>query len=126
MILATFMPEPVTRARQGDDYERERINGQFSSTNYNILYNLAESLSERRSPRRGGLGQVKGQVNAEEIWTFIWYNAKYQVRFRSKNNRLGIISLTTNLSFGVRVGMTMRPLLPSNAVHPKVMEQTKK
>src|SRR5687767_7123426 len=31
---------PVTRARKGNDYGRERINGKFR-TNYNILYNLA-------------------------------------------------------------------------------------
>ena len=31
---------PVTRARKGNDYERERISGRFR-TNYNILYNLA-------------------------------------------------------------------------------------
>lgn len=63
----------ITRSREGDDYERERIDGKFRS-NYNILFNLAS---------RYGNGEIQGvadwlrskcQANAEEYWTFIWYN----------------------------------------------------
>ncbi|MBS1797116.1 MAG: DUF4962 domain-containing protein [Acidobacteria bacterium] len=64
---------PTTRARAGDDYERERIDGHFR-TNYNILYNLA---SRYRSGEAQGVAdwlKSKGQVNAEEFWTFIWYD----------------------------------------------------
>lgn len=64
---------PVTRARKGDDYARERVNGKFR-TNYNILYNLATRYN---NPEASGVAdwlRSNGQVNAEEIWTFIWYN----------------------------------------------------
>ncbi len=66
---------PITRARKGNDYERERINGKFR-TNYNILYNLATRYG---SPEAQGVAdwlKSKGQVNAEEVWSFIWYNPK--------------------------------------------------
>lgn len=64
---------PVTRARKGDDYERERINGKFR-TNYNILYNLANRYSNGEAQGVADWLKEKGQVNAEEFWTFIWYN----------------------------------------------------
>lgn len=64
---------PTTRARKGNDYERERINGKFR-TNYNILYNLATRYSSGESQGVADWLKSKGQVNAEEFWTFIWYN----------------------------------------------------
>lgn len=66
---------PFTRARQGDDYKRERINGKFR-TNYNILYNLANQYGNGEAQGVANWVKSKGQVNAEEIWTFIWYNDK--------------------------------------------------
>lgn len=66
---------PFTRARKGDDYNRERINGKFR-TNYNILYNLASRYSSGEAQGAANWLRSKGQVNAEEIWTFIWYNSK--------------------------------------------------
>ncbi|MDI1240489.1 MAG: DUF4962 domain-containing protein [bacterium] len=66
---------PITRARKGNDYARERIDGRFR-TNYNLLYNLA---SRYRSGEAQGVAdwvKSKGQVNAEEMWSFIWYNPK--------------------------------------------------
>lgn len=66
---------PVTRARQGDDYTRERINGKFR-TNYNILYNLANRYNSGEAQGVAEWVKSKGQVNAEEFWTFIWYNPK--------------------------------------------------
>jgi hypothetical protein len=63
----------ITRARKGDDYERERINGKFR-TNYNILYNLAARYSNPEAQGVADWLKSKGQVNAEEFWTFIWYN----------------------------------------------------
>ncbi len=63
----------ITRARQGDDYERERINGKFR-TNYNILYNLANRYQDGEAQGAANWLKSKGQVNAEEFWTFIWYN----------------------------------------------------
>ena len=64
---------PVTRARQGNNYERERINGKFR-TNYNILYNLATRYNNPEIQGVADWLKAKGQVNAEEFWTFIWYN----------------------------------------------------
>lgn len=63
----------VTRSRQGNDYERERINGKFR-TNYNILYNLATRYNDGEAQGVAEWVKSKGQVNAEEFWTFIWYN----------------------------------------------------
>ena len=64
---------PVTRARKGNDYQRERIDGRFR-TNYNILYNLANRYQNGEAQGVADWVKSKGQVNAEEIWTFIWYN----------------------------------------------------
>jgi hypothetical protein len=64
---------PVTRSRQGDDYKRERIGGNFR-TNYNILYNLANRYRSSEAQGVADWLRSKGQVNAEEIWTFIWYD----------------------------------------------------
>lgn len=64
---------PVTRARKGNDYERERIDGKFR-TNYNILYNLANRYQSGEAQGVADWVKSKGQVNAEEIWTFIWFN----------------------------------------------------
>lgn len=63
----------VTRSRQGNDYNRERINGKFR-TNYNILYNLATRYDNGETQGVAEWVKSKGQVNAEEFWTFIWYN----------------------------------------------------
>ncbi len=64
---------PTTRARTGDDYERERVNGHFR-TNYNILYNLASRYGSGEAQGVADWLKSKGQVNAEEFWTLIWYN----------------------------------------------------
>lgn len=64
---------PVTRARKGDDYERERVNGKFR-TNYNILYNLATRYSSGEAQGVAQWLRSKSQVNAEEYWTFIWFD----------------------------------------------------
>jgi hypothetical protein len=66
---------PTTRARKGNDYERERINGKFR-TNYNILYNLATRYGNGEAQGVADWLKSKGQVNAEEYWSFIWYNPK--------------------------------------------------
>ncbi len=63
----------ITRSREGDDYERERINGKFR-TNYNILYNLAARYNSGEAQGAANWLKSKGQVNAEEFWTFIWFN----------------------------------------------------
>ena len=62
----------ITRARRGDDYERERIDGHFR-TNYNVLYDLAARYDSGEAQGVANWLKRKGQVNAEEFWTFIWY-----------------------------------------------------
>jgi hypothetical protein len=64
---------PVTRSRQGDDYKRERINGNVR-TNYNILYSLANQYQNGEAQGVADWVKSKGQLNAEEMWTFIWHN----------------------------------------------------
>ena len=64
---------PVTRARRGDDYGRERIDGKFK-TNFNILYNLAARYQNSEAQGVADWLRAKGQTSAEEVWTFIWYN----------------------------------------------------
>ena len=68
---------PITRARKGNDYDRERINGKFR-TNYNILYNLANRYGNAEAQGVADWLRSKGQVNAEEFWTFIWYNPAFK------------------------------------------------
>ncbi len=63
----------ITRARKGNDYERERINGQFR-TNYNILFRFADIYNDGEQQGVANWVKSKGQVNAEEYWTFIWYD----------------------------------------------------
>jgi hypothetical protein len=63
----------ITRAREGNDYARERVDGKFR-TNYNILYHLADIYKDGEPQGVANWLKSKGQVNAEEFWTFIWYD----------------------------------------------------
>ena len=65
----------ITRSRQGDDYERERLDGHFR-TNYNIIYHLADVYQNGEAQGVADWLKAKGQVNAEEFWTFIWHSDK--------------------------------------------------
>lgn len=63
---------PITRAKQGEDYERSHPGGHFL-TNYNILYDLARRFQDSKT--QGVADWMKntlGQVNAEEWWSFVW------------------------------------------------------
>jgi hypothetical protein len=63
---------PVTRAKQGEDYERSHPGGHFL-TNYNVLYDLARRFQD--SSAQGVADWMKntlGQVNAEEWWSLVW------------------------------------------------------
>ena len=48
---------PITRAKQGEDYERSHPNGHFES-NYNLLYDLAARVPLLRNSRRRRLDEV--------------------------------------------------------------------
>jgi hypothetical protein len=63
---------PITRAKQGEDYERSHPDGHFL-TNYNVLYDLA---AEFHDPQIQGVADWMkndlGQANAEEWWSVVW------------------------------------------------------
>ena len=63
---------PITRAKQGEDYERSHPDGHFL-TNYNVLYDLA---SEFHDPEIQGVADWMKtdlrQANAEEWWSLVW------------------------------------------------------
>ncbi len=65
---------PITRAKQGDEYERSHPGGKLHS-NYNILFDLA---SRYRSSDTQGVAmwmQSLGHVNQEDWWSLAWYDA---------------------------------------------------
>jgi len=65
---------PVTRAKQGEDYERSHPGGRFL-TNYNVLYDLAARF---RDPEIQGVADWMKhdlkQANAEEWWSVVWHD----------------------------------------------------
>jgi hypothetical protein len=63
---------PVSRAKQGEDYERSHPGGHFL-TNYNVLYDLAARFHSAEI--QGVADWMKNdlhQVNAEEWWSLAW------------------------------------------------------
>jgi len=65
---------PITRAKQGEDYERSHPNGHFES-NYNLLYDLAR---EFHSPEIQGVAdwmKSLGHTGQEPWWTLVWRDA---------------------------------------------------
>jgi hypothetical protein len=67
---------PITRTKQGEDYERSHPGGHFL-TNYNVLYDLAARFHD---PEIQGVADwMKNdlkQVNAEEWWSVVWRDDK--------------------------------------------------
>ena len=67
---------PITRAKQGEDYERSHPDGHFL-TNYNVLYDLAARFHD---PEIQGVADwMKNdlkQRNAEEWWSVVWRDDK--------------------------------------------------
>lgn len=66
---------PVSRAKQGDDYERSHPAGNFL-TNYNVLYDLAREFKDAKA--QGVADWMRGtlhQANAEEWWSLVWRDA---------------------------------------------------
>jgi len=64
---------PITRAKQGEDYERSHPNGHFES-NYNLLYDLAARF---RSPEIQGVAdwmKSLGHTGQEPWWTIVWHD----------------------------------------------------
>ncbi|MCG9791040.1 DUF4962 domain-containing protein [Flavobacterium algicola] len=63
----------LTRTKQSEDYDRERIDGHFQSS-YNVLYQLATKYKSKEIQGVAKWLKDKGQVSAEEMWSFIWFN----------------------------------------------------
>lgn len=63
---------PVSRALQGEDYERSHVEGRLLS-NYNVLYDLAARFKD---PEIQGVADwmrdTLHQANAEEWWSVVW------------------------------------------------------
>jgi hypothetical protein len=62
---------PITRARQGEDYERSHPNGHFE-TNYNLLYDLAARFHDPQIQGVADWLRGQGQMSQEEWWTLAW------------------------------------------------------
>ena len=67
---------PVSRAKQGEDYERSHVDGRLLS-NYNVLYDLAARFKD---PEIQGVADWMRdslhQANAEEWWSVVWRDNK--------------------------------------------------
>jgi len=66
---------PLTRQKQGSEYERTHPGGHLHS-NYNLIYRLAARF---RSPEAQGVAEYLrslGNVNAEDFWTIAWRDPK--------------------------------------------------
>ena len=66
---------PLTRAKQGNEYERSHPGGHLAM-NYNLLYRLADEFN---SPQIQGVAQSMksmGAVNSEDFWSLLWHNPK--------------------------------------------------
>jgi hypothetical protein len=62
---------PITRARQGDDYQRSHPGGHFES-NYNLLYDLAARFQDPRIQGVADWLRGMGHTDQEEWWTLAW------------------------------------------------------
>jgi len=63
---------PLTRAKQGDDYERSHPDGHLA-VNYNVLYDLAGWFKDSKIQGVAEYMKSLGAVNAEDFWSLIWY-----------------------------------------------------
>jgi hypothetical protein len=64
---------PVTRAKQGDDYERSHPGGHYES-NYNLLYDLAARYNDPDIEGVADWMKSLGHTGQEEWWTLAWRN----------------------------------------------------
>lgn len=64
---------PVTRARQGEDYERSHPNGHLES-NYNILYDLAARFHSSEIQGVADWMKSQGHTGQEAWWTLVWHD----------------------------------------------------
>lgn len=65
---------PLTRARQGEDYEREYPTGSLKS-NFNVLYRVAARFQDAQAQAVAARYAAFGHTNQEEWWTLLWRDA---------------------------------------------------
>lgn len=65
---------PVTRAKQGEDYEREYPTGSLKS-NFNVLYRVAARFQDAQAQAVAARYAAFGHTNQEEWWTLLWRDA---------------------------------------------------
>jgi hypothetical protein len=66
---------PLTRAKQGDEYNRSHPGGQFH-TNYNLLYRFAARFQNAEAQGVAAWMESLNHYNAEDYWSLLWYDAK--------------------------------------------------
>ena len=66
---------PISRARQGEDYERSHPGGHLES-NYNLLYDLAARFHDPQIQGVADWMRSQGNVSQEEWWTLAWRDPK--------------------------------------------------
>jgi len=64
---------PITRAREGDDYQRSHPGGHFES-NYNLLYDLARRFHDSQIQGVADWLKGMGHTGQEEWWTLAWHD----------------------------------------------------
>lgn len=65
---------PITRAKQGDEYERSHPNGKLHS-NYNVLFDLASQYQSSEAQGVAKWMESLGHVNQEDWWSLAWYDS---------------------------------------------------
>ncbi len=65
---------PITRAKQGEDYERSHPNGHFES-NYNLLYDLAREFHSSEIQGVADWMKSQGHTGQEPWWTLVWHDS---------------------------------------------------
>ena len=68
---------PLTRAKQGGDYERAFPNGRLQS-NFNVMYRVAARLKDPQAQAIAMRYASFGHSNLEEYWTLLWRDASLQ------------------------------------------------
>jgi hypothetical protein len=64
---------PLTRAKQGEEYNRAVPGGRFNS-NYNLLYRFAARFKDGHAQGVAEWLKRLKHCNAEEFWTLLWYD----------------------------------------------------
>jgi Domain of unknown function (DUF4962)/Heparinase II/III-like protein len=64
---------PITRAKQGEDYERSHPGGHFES-NYNLLYDLAREFHSSEIQGVADWMKSQGHTGQEPWWTLVWHD----------------------------------------------------